>query len=154
MSGLKISGEQTKRLTGAVSDFEMTVNAAFSARLLAQHTDSGTLVDGAIMGVKNFQCTEQEGAKKIMVLDLDVVGRYTGSDLPKAAPAPSALGSVPPVSPSECAVCEHGLIVLTLHLHWNCTAACCSRCSAHLHIGSEWMCLLHCCCFPAVMNSS
>lgn len=108
VSGLKVSGEQTKRLTGAVSDFELTVPAAFSARLLAQR-DSGTLVDGDIISVTNFQCSEVSGAKKIMILDLDVAGKYQGADLPKmaaptpAAPAAGALANVPPVSPSECA---------------------------------------------------
>jgi hypothetical protein len=107
VSGFKVTGEQTKRLTGAVSDFELTVAAAFSGRLLAQH-HSGTLVDGAIIAVKNFQCTEMEGTKKIMILDLEVAGKYEG-ELPKlATPTPvasagAALANVPPVSPSECA---------------------------------------------------
>lgn len=121
VSGLKASGEQTRRLTGAVSDFEMTVAAAFSGRLLAQH-DSGKLVDGAIIAVKNFQCSEVEGAKKIMVLDLDVAGKYRGADLPKLATpasAGAALANFPPVSPSECAFVQCG-IVWTDWSNFNC----------------------------------
>ena len=119
MSGLKVSGEQTKRLTGAVSDFELTVSAAFSTRLVTQH-DAGTLVDGAIVAIKNFQCTGVDGTKKIMVLDLDVAGKYVGTDLPKlAAPTPAAsaggaLANIPPVSPSECGFLECALACLDM----------------------------------------
>lgn len=108
VSGLKVSGAETRRLTGAVSDFETTVGCAFASRLLAQH-DSGVLVDAAVIEVKNFQCSDVEGVKKIMILDGEVMCKYTGHNLPKlptqatpSAAASKPLANIPPVSPSEC----------------------------------------------------
>jgi hypothetical protein len=117
VNGLSVSVMgPTKRLTGILTDTEAAVSAGFASKFVSKF-EAHQLKSQDIVNVTRYQPTMVDGVPKIMVLEMEVIGEYSGRNLPDSVrglgqtaqrtPAPIATSGTlgPPISPSECDLC-------------------------------------------------
>jgi hypothetical protein len=132
------------RLLGKVADGLTTMQAGFGTRIVTMF-EKKELYSNDIVRIQSSQVTQVDGQAKLMVLDLEVVGKYSGEDLlanegepprKRAAHASAmspAFTTQAPVSPSEYAARpwhEHSVAA-----HPSCECHDCPQCAAVYTVG-------------------
>lgn len=102
-----IENNGSKRLVGKAADGGSTITCALGSKFLKKFV-AKELASNDIVKVTSYQATRVDGQPKLMVLDMEVVGKHTGADLSSDGPTPKKMKAsqeestpVPITSPSD-----------------------------------------------------